>query len=76
MSRQGPTAPAGPDPEDIANRIAQRAAQQQQAALGHLIETNRALLDAERTRSARRSPPSATSSRRQFGNVRSPSSTR
>lgn len=43
-------APVGPDPEEIANRIARSAAQQQQAALGNLIETNRALLDAERTR--------------------------
>ena len=43
-------APVGPDPEEIANRIARSAAQQQQAALGNLIETNRALLDAERAR--------------------------
>ncbi len=43
-------APAGPDPDEIADRIARSAAQQQQAALGNLIETNRALLDAERTR--------------------------
>jgi DNA recombination protein RmuC len=43
-------APVGPDPEEIANRIARSAAQQQQAALGNLIETNRALLDAERER--------------------------
>ncbi len=43
-------ATVGPDPEEIANRIARSAAQQQQAALGNLIETNRALLDAERTR--------------------------
>ena len=42
--------PVGPDPDEIANRIARSAAQQQQAALGNLIETNRALLDAERTR--------------------------
>ncbi len=42
--------PPGPDPEDIAARIARSAAQQQQAALGNLIETNRALFDAERTR--------------------------
>ena len=43
-------APVGPDPDEIADRIARSAAQQQQAALGNLIETNRALLDAERTR--------------------------
>ena len=43
-------APVGPDPDEIANRIARSAAQQQQAALGNLIETNRALLDAERER--------------------------
>ncbi|MEP6622830.1 MAG: DNA recombination protein RmuC [Acidimicrobiia bacterium] len=42
--------PVGPDPEEIANRIARSAAQQQQAALGNLIETNRALLDSERER--------------------------
>ncbi len=42
--------PVGPDPEEIANRIARTAAQQQQAALGNLIETNRALLDSERER--------------------------
>ena len=45
-------APVGPDPDEIAARIARSAAQQQQAALGNLIETNRALLDAERIRAA------------------------
>jgi DNA recombination protein RmuC len=48
--RRSQVTPTGPDPDEIADRVAQRAAQQQQAALGSLIETNRALLDAERTR--------------------------
>lgn len=50
VSRGRVDAPVGPDPDELADRIARTAAQQQQAALGHLIETNRALLDAERTR--------------------------
>ncbi len=50
VQRQRVDAPAGPDPDQIADRIARIAAQQQQAALGHLIETNRALLDSERAR--------------------------
>ena len=71
VSRQTADVPASPDPEDIANRIAQRAAQQQQAALGHLIETNRALLDAERTRSGEALASERTLIEAQFGNVRS-----
>jgi DNA recombination protein RmuC len=51
VRRVSTPAEPGPDPEELADRIAHRAAQQQQAALGNLIETNRALLDAERTRS-------------------------
>ena len=71
VSRQAADAPAAPDPEDIANRIAQRAAQQQQAALGHLIETNRALLDAERTRSGEALASERNLIEAQFGNVSS-----
>jgi DNA recombination protein RmuC len=71
VTRHQVAAPEGPDPEDIANRIAQRAAQQQQAALGHLIETNRALLDAERTRSGEALASERTLIEAQFGNVRS-----
>ncbi len=51
VSRHRPAAAPVADPDDIANRIARAAAQQQQAALGNLIETNRALLDTERLRS-------------------------
>ncbi len=50
VQHQRVAVPAGPDPDQIADRIARMAAQQQQAALGHLIETNRALLDSERAR--------------------------
>ncbi len=50
VQRQRVDAPAGPDPDQLADRIARVAAQQQQAALGHLIETNRGLMDSERER--------------------------
>src|SRR3954452_3471701 len=70
VSRHTADASPAPDPEDIANRIAQRAAQQQQAALGHLIETNRALLDAERTRSGEALASERSLMEAQFGNVR------
>jgi DNA recombination protein RmuC len=70
VSRQATGVAEAPDPDDIANRIAQRAAQQQQAALGHLIETNRALLDAERTRSGEALASERTLIETQFGNVR------
>jgi DNA recombination protein RmuC len=50
VQRQRVDAPVGPDPDQLADRIARVAAQQQQAALGHLIETNRALMDSERER--------------------------
>jgi DNA recombination protein RmuC len=70
VSRQVTEAPAPPDPDDIANRISQRAAQQQQAALGHLIEANRALLDAERTRSSEALAAERNLIESQFGNVR------
>jgi DNA recombination protein RmuC len=71
VSRRATGAPVSPDPDDIANRIAQRAAQQQQAALGNLIETNRALLDAERTRSREALAAERNLIESQFGNVRS-----
>ncbi len=51
VRRSLPVVDAGPDPDLLADRIAQRAGQQQQAALGNLLETNRAMLDGERTRS-------------------------
>src|SRR3954453_20380447 len=70
VTRQTADAPPAPDPEDIANRIAQRAAQQQQAALGNLIETNRALLDAERLRSGEALASERSLIEAQFGNVR------
>jgi DNA recombination protein RmuC len=70
VSRHAADVPAVPDPEDVANRIAQRAAQQQQAALGHLIETNRALLDAERVRSGEALASERNLIEAQFGNVR------
>src|SRR3954471_100537 len=70
VSRHATETPRGPDPEDIANRIAQRAAQQQQAALGHLIETNRALIDAERLRSGESLAAERNLIEAQFGNVR------
>ena len=50
VARTRPPVPVGPDPEDIAAKIARAAGQQQQAALGQLIETNRALMDSERAR--------------------------
>ncbi len=50
VRRTRPVAEPGPDPEALADRIAQRAAQLQQAALGYLVETNRALLESERLR--------------------------
>src|SRR6478735_1577590 len=71
VSRHVADAPPAPDPDDIANRIAQRAAQQQQAALGHLIETNRALIDAERMRSGEALASERNLIEAQFGNVRS-----
>ena len=62
-------APVGPDPEEIANRIARSAAQQQQAALGNLIETNRALLDAERTRAGETLAHERTQMEQQFSTM-------
>jgi len=63
-------APPGPDPERVAALIAQRAAQQQQAALGHLLETNRALLDSERARSTEALAGERSLIETQFGSVR------
>jgi DNA recombination protein RmuC len=71
VSRHTADAPPAPDPDDIANRIAQRAGQQQQAALGQLIETNRALIDAERMRSGEALAAERNLIETQFGNVRS-----
>jgi DNA recombination protein RmuC len=70
--RQPPVAPVAPvaDPEDIANRIARAAAQQQQAALGNLIETNRALLDTERLRSNEAFATEREMMQQQLGGVR------
>ena len=62
-------APVGPDPEEIANRIARSAAQQQQAALGNLIETNRALMDAERTRAGETLAHERTQMEQQFSTM-------
>jgi DNA recombination protein RmuC len=66
---QPPVAPVA-DPEDIANRIARAAAQQQQAALGNLIETNRALLDTERLRSNEAFATEREMMQQQLGGVR------
>ncbi len=71
VARRTADAPAAPDPEDIANRIAQRVAQQQQAALGHLIEANRALIEGERTRAGEALASERNLIESQFGNVRS-----
>jgi DNA recombination protein RmuC len=71
VARQRAEVPAGPDPDDVAARIAQRAAQQQQAALGQLIETNRALIEAERTRAGEALASERSLIEAQFGNVRS-----
>ena len=62
VSRHAADAPAAPDPEDIANRIAQRAAQQQQAALGHLIVPCSTPSARGRARHSRRSATSSTHS--------------
>jgi len=70
VSRRQPEAAPVADPEDIANRIAARAAQQQQAALGNLIETNRALLDTERLRSNEAFATERTLMEQQLGGVR------
>lgn len=72
VSRQQASAPAAPvaDPDDIANRIARAAAQQQQAALGNLIETNRALLDTERLRSNEAFATEREMMQQQLGGVR------
>jgi len=70
VSRRQPEAVPVADPEDIANRIAARAAQQQQAALGNLIETNRALLDTERLRSNEAFATERTLMEQQLGGVR------
>ena len=58
--------PVGPDPDQIADRIARAAAQQQQAALGHLIETNRALMDSERARAGESLAHERTQMEQQF----------
>ena len=60
----------GPDPDALADRIARTAAQQQQAALGHLLETNRALIESERTRSGEALANERVLMEQQFGTVR------
>ncbi|MGZ4797917.1 MAG: DNA recombination protein RmuC [Acidimicrobiia bacterium] len=62
--------PMGPEPEEVAALIAQRAAQQQQAALGNLIETNRALLDTERLRANEAYAAERSLMEQQLGGVR------
>ncbi|MGZ6911024.1 MAG: DNA recombination protein RmuC [Acidimicrobiia bacterium] len=62
--------PIGPEPEEVAALIAQRAAQQQQAALGNLIETNRALLDTERLRANEAYAAERSLMEQQLGGVR------
>lgn len=66
---QGEVAP-GPDPDALADRIARSAGQQQQAALGHLLETNRAILESERTRSGEALANERSLMEQQFGTVR------
>ncbi len=72
VARRDAAAPAVPvaDPDEIANRIAHAAARQQQAALGNLIETNRALLDSERLRSNEAFATEREMMQQQLGGVR------